>query len=545
MVACGPFFCRAVVAHLGATLALSAPPTHNCPPPAWPTRARHFLRTAPPPPPLPQHDWSKIEHYLSTLTSLPHVLTPTELSAFVRCFEIVDFLAGVSVCADGEVGRDFNLIAEGDMSMYIEESLFCTKRSGDCMCMSARYLSGAAAAAAASANVNTPDSTLGRQPAGSIDEPPPPPRRTNTSTAAPSKVLAVSTSNTRLIHLSREKWLAFQREHTGDGVCDRILPLLVEPSESLSKLNFFRGIPLRMLTYIGLMFRTVYLRKDEILFEELSSGQSLFIVSSGTARAFVKQSDGTEKQLKQFKTQDILGEIALIMDVPRTATVQATSSCFLLELHRDNFKRFIRMVPSTGNIHAIMKSRTAEHFRKYRVPFFNSIPDDKYIILAELCKIEQIPAGHVVFREGDPASPEDCFYIIAHGEVKVTVRGKGTRRSTAGTLEAPAASNGGAPSEAGVEMTSRQSMATTANPAIAANDDNTERELTRMGPGKYFGEVRDVDKVTRATMSQSTCVLVCALLVSHLALSYLHLLLLLSSRSRSFRIRLARRRSRR
>src|SRR5207237_706156 len=129
----------------------------------------------------------------------------------------------------------------------------------------------------------------------------------------------------------------------------------------------------------------------------------------------------------------------------RTATVQATSNCFLLELHRENFRRFIKMVPSTGNIHSIMKARTAEHFRKYKVPFFASIPDDKYIILAELCKIEQIPAGHVVFQEGDPAN---CFYIIAHGELKVTVRGNGSGQRPPGqsTSVLPV------PEENGIEM---------------------------------------------------------------------------------------------
>ena len=42
----------------------------------------------------------------------------------------------------------------------------------------------------------------------------------------------------------------------------------------------------------------------------------------------------------------------------------------------------VRLVPTSGNnIHSVMKSRTAEHFRKYKIPFFNSIPEEKYILL--------------------------------------------------------------------------------------------------------------------------------------------------------------------
>ena len=331
-----------------------------------------------------QFDYRKIEAYLRTHTSLAHVLSDAELTDFSRYFHIVDFLAGVSICADGDVGRDLYVIASGEISMYIEEELFCQKKENDYISFAARYPaegSGAALSASASAMrveemamQRSASSGSGggsmmhtRHSAGSITEKP-----------GFGKCLAVSTAQSRLIHLTRERWIEFQQAHTGDGdLCERIYQLVVEPSASLANLNFFRGISSRMLQNIGMMFRTVYLKKGEVLFEELEEGHSLFIVSSGTAEAFVPREDGSEKVLKLFKTGDILGEIALIMNVPRTATVRATSNCFLLELHRENFKKFVKFVPATGNIHSIMKSRTAEHFRKYKVPFFNSIPDDK------------------------------------------------------------------------------------------------------------------------------------------------------------------------
>lgn len=87
-----------------------------------------------------------------------------------------------------------------------------------------------------------------------------------------------------------------------------------------------------------------------------------------------------------------------------------------------------------------MKQRTAEHFRKYNVctysslccvgllvvdrwlaaqiPFFSAIPFEKYALLARLSKIEQVPAGHVIFREGDAGT---AFYIMIHGQARVSV----------------------------------------------------------------------------------------------------------------------------
>lgn len=105
--------------------------------------------------------------------------------------------------------------------------------------------------------------------------------------------------------------------------------------------------------------------------------------------------------------------------------------------------------------------------------FFAAIPEDKYIVLAELCKIQQFQPGEIVFRQGDPAN---CFYIIAHGEVKVTI-----------TQDAAA--------EGGQELTPVMSPSAEGRKASVTNTDarkstvvNGEKELTRMGPGKYFGQ---------------------------------------------------------
>jgi CRP-like cAMP-binding protein len=306
----------------------------------------------------------------------------------------------------------------------------------------------------------------------------------------------------------------------------------------------FSGIQARLLQNLGLMFRTVFLRAGQILFEELDEGKSLFIVSSGECEAFVTHTsaDGTsgsssssEKVLKRFVKADLLGEVAVLMSVPRTASVRAVTDCWLLELQKDNFRRFVRLVPSTGNIHAVMKSRTAEHFRRYRVPFFAAIPDDKYIVLASLCKIEQFMPGDVVFREGECGR---CFYIIAHGELKVTVkappqpqpqpqtptggheqgielkqlpatsRGRGSISSPAGGA-GPGVGGGlllPSPNTTSIRRGSVMSVANTeASPSAGVVDPITgEVELTRMGPGRYFGEIALVqDSVRTATV---TCV---------------------------------------
>jgi CRP-like cAMP-binding protein len=70
------------------------------------------------------------------------------------------------------------------------------------------------------------------------------------------------------------------------------------------------------------------------------------------------------------------------------------------------------------NVTELMKKRTAESFRKYKVPFFSAIPFDKYAVLARLCEIETLDKDAIVFAEGDVGSK---FYLILHGECRVTI----------------------------------------------------------------------------------------------------------------------------
>ena len=63
-------------------------------------------------------------------------------------------------------------------------------------------------------------------------------------------------------------------------------------------------------------------------------GDSLFVISSGRVKAFVKGAQGRYKEAREMGEGEFFGEIALLYGRPRTATVTAAESCELLELER-------------------------------------------------------------------------------------------------------------------------------------------------------------------------------------------------------------------
>lgn len=66
-------------------------------------------------------------------------------------------------------------------------------------------------------------------------------------------------------------------------------------------------------------------------------GANAFLIQSGTVRVFITQDD-KEVDLAKLETGQIFGEMALIFDGPRTASVQAVQDCNLIVITRQQFR---------------------------------------------------------------------------------------------------------------------------------------------------------------------------------------------------------------
>ena len=73
----------------------------------------------------------------------------------------------------------------------------------------------------------------------------------------------------------------------------------------------------------------------DVLILEGERGDSLFIITTGTVKAFVRNPQGGEPVLvRRMSDGDFFGEISILSGKPRTATVTAATDCELLELDR-------------------------------------------------------------------------------------------------------------------------------------------------------------------------------------------------------------------
>lgn len=72
----------------------------------------------------------------------------------------------------------------------------------------------------------------------------------------------------------------------------------------------------------------------DIIITEGEPGSSLFVVSSGRVKAFVRNPAGRHAQVREMDEGSFFGEISILRGSPRTATVTAASRLDLLELDR-------------------------------------------------------------------------------------------------------------------------------------------------------------------------------------------------------------------
>ena len=108
--------------------------------------------------------------------------------------------------------------------------------------------------------------------------------------------------------------------------------IAVEPLELLRKIEIFAQLPEAVLERLAAGATTVSTAADQVVVSRGEAGRHFYVIAAG--RAVVELDDGATRELEPG---DFFGEIALLRDVPRTATVRALEPLRLYAVERDEF----------------------------------------------------------------------------------------------------------------------------------------------------------------------------------------------------------------
>ena len=84
--------------------------------------------------------------------------------------------------------------------------------------------------------------------------------------------------------------------------------------------------------------------KGTMVFSECQSGQDMFIIQEGQVK-ITKIVNDTEVILAVLKKGDFFGEMALLVDSPRSASILAFEDCQLMVVNRKNFEQMVTSQP--------------------------------------------------------------------------------------------------------------------------------------------------------------------------------------------------------
>ena len=113
--------------------------------------------------------------------------------------------------------------------------------------------------------------------------------------------------------------------------------------DALARVDLFSGLRKKEVTEVATYCREGHYSPGSVLISQGEKGLGLFILIQGTVRITRKNSpDGEEQVLGTAKAGDVIGEMALLDDLPRSATVTAVDEVTVLVLPFWEFRIVLR-----------------------------------------------------------------------------------------------------------------------------------------------------------------------------------------------------------
>jgi ATP-binding cassette subfamily B protein len=114
--------------------------------------------------------------------------------------------------------------------------------------------------------------------------------------------------------------------------------------DGLRAISFFADCAPGTLSLLANRFVSERLPEGREVFHEGDPGEKFYVIARGTVEMLRKR-DGESRRVETLHDGDFFGEIALLKDQPRNATIRTTTDCWFLALHRTSFEQLLTSEP--------------------------------------------------------------------------------------------------------------------------------------------------------------------------------------------------------
>ena len=152
-------------------------------------------------------------------------------------------------------------------------------------------------------------------------------------------------------------------------------------------------------------------KKGENIITQGEKGDCLYFVEEGKLNCYKKfQGEETPKLVKEYQPGDAFGELALLYNAPRAATITVESDKVITwVLDRETFNHIVKGA-------AQKKREKYENFLK-NVEILGTIEPYELMQISDALKTASFKKGDYIIKEGEMG---DVFYILEEGECEAT-----------------------------------------------------------------------------------------------------------------------------
>ncbi len=119
---------------------------------------------------------------------------------------------------------------------------------------------------------------------------------------------------------------------------------LNEEVDVLRNIPMFSNIEPSKLKLLAFTSERLTFQKGQLVCEQGDVGESMYVIVGGDVDVIINLPTGP-LTVASMRKNDFFGELALLCDVPRTATIQATSELTTLRISKDLFYRLATEFP--------------------------------------------------------------------------------------------------------------------------------------------------------------------------------------------------------
>ncbi len=209
---------------------------------------------------------------------------------------------------------------------------------------------------------------------------------------------------------------------------------------------------------------------DEFIIRQGDVDDSMFIVSSGRVKVTKTGDQGKEVVLAHLTDGAFFGEMALLSESPRTASVIAEEETLLFQVSRETLSSVVESYPSVK--HALLRFYRQRLLSNLMAtsPIFRPLDANQRRTLIEQFKSREVGANEKLLEEGEKG---DGLYLLLSGRAEVSKKVDGKRQVLAHLKEG--------------DVFGEMSLLT--NNPVSANIKTLKKSIVLKLPRRVFAEI--------------------------------------------------------